>query len=375
MPRVFAQAVEQLRGWPQRRIADPAFRRWAAGFWLTRWVARRRARALFDLVAGFVHSQVLLACVQLRLFDRLADGPLPAAQLAQQLQLPPDRAARLFDAAVALRLLLRRGDRLALGALGASMVANPAVAAMVEHHRSFYDDLRDPVALLRGELGDTALGRYWPYAGSGTPRSIDPAAAAAYSALMSASQPLVADEVLDAVDLSRSRCLMDVGGGEGLFLAAVAQRHPHLTLQLLDLPPVAALAHRRLQALGLGGRAQCHGGDFLREPLPRGADVISLLRVVHDQDDAGARTLLRAAYEALPPGGRLLLAEPLAATAGAEAMGDAYFGWYLLAMGRGRARSAAELGTWLHEAGFAEVRVCRTRLPLQTGLLVAQRGH
>jgi demethylspheroidene O-methyltransferase len=60
------------RGWLQRQISNPRFRRWAAGFWLTRPLVRRRAGQLFDLVAGFVYTQVLLACVRLDLFDRLA---------------------------------------------------------------------------------------------------------------------------------------------------------------------------------------------------------------------------------------------------------------------------------------------------------------
>jgi demethylspheroidene O-methyltransferase len=196
---------------------------------------------------------------------------------------------------------------------------------------------------------------------------------AAYSALMSASQPLVADELLDACPLDRHRCLLDVGGGEGGFLAAAGRRHPSLRLLLFDLPAVAANADRRLRALGLGARATCIGGDFLRDPLPRGADVISLVRVVHDQDDAGVRTLLRAAFDALPPGGTLLLGEPLAGTRGARAMGDAYFGWYLMAMGRGRSRRAEELTALLREAGFSDVRSIGTRMPLHTGLLTARR--
>ncbi|MFG5407508.1 methyltransferase [Piscinibacter sakaiensis] len=125
---------------------------------------------------------------------------------------------------------------------------------------------------------------------------------------------------------------------------------------------------------GLGGRVACLGGDFLRDRLPRGADTISLVRVVHDHDDAAVRTLLRAAHDALPPGGQLLLAEPMARTRGAEAMGDAYFGWYLLAMGQGRPRSADELAAMLREAGFGSVRAVRTAVPLQTGLLVAERS-
>ena len=106
--------------------------------------------------------------------------------------------------------------------------------------------------------------------------------------------------------------------------------------------------------------------------MPQGADVASLVRVIHDHDDAAAMTILRAVRQALPPGGTLLLAEPMSGTPGAEAMGDAYFGFYLLAMGRGRPRTSAELTQMLQAAGFEAVRLLPTRMPLQTQLLVAR---
>ncbi len=357
-----------------RLLASPSFRRRALAFAPTRWIARRRAAALFDLVAGFVYSQVLQACVRLALFDVLAGGPLAAAAVAERVGLPHDGTLRLLDAATALRLLERRGGgRYGLGPLGAAMVGNAAVAAMVEHHATLYADLQDPVALLAGRPG--ALSAYWPYAAGQAPRELPPARVAGYSALMAASQPLVADEILDAWPIERHRCLLDVGGGEGGFLVAAARRAPGLQLMLFDLPAVAQRGLRNFAAQGLCGRASVRGGDFLRDPLPRGADVISLVRVVHDQDEAGVKRLLAAAYEALPAGGVLLLAEPMADTPGARAMGDAYFGLYLLAMGRGRPRTAAELTCALHEAGFEHVRSRRTRMPLQTGLLVATRRN
>jgi demethylspheroidene O-methyltransferase len=246
---------------------------------------------------------------------------------------------------------------------------------MIEHHAALYDDLRDPVALLRGQGDGAGLARYWPYAGDATPDRLDAASVARYSALMSASQPLVADQILDAYSVASHRCLMDVGGGEGGFLASAAQRAPSLKLMLFDLPAVADRARARLTALGLAQRATAIGGDFLSQPLPVGADLITLVRVIHDHSDDGAMALLRAACAALPAGGTLLLAEPMARTGGAETMGDAYFGLYLLAMGRGRPRSADELGTMLRQAGFAQVRALRTHLPLQTGLLMARTAR
>jgi hypothetical protein len=151
--------------WRNRLLGSEGFRRLATRFPLTRWIARRRAAALFDLVAGFVYSQVLLACVRLHLFDILSEGPQTLDTLAHRLGLPPPAADRLLSAAVALRLVERRGaQRFGLGALGAPMVGNHAIAAMVEHHGALYADLADPIALLRGETGAAHLARYWPYA-------------------------------------------------------------------------------------------------------------------------------------------------------------------------------------------------------------------
>jgi len=373
VPSPVRAAIERLLAWRDRRIADPRFRAWAARFPLTRPRARREARALFDLCAGFVYSQVLLACVRLGLFDLLAERPAADAAIAARTGLTVEAATRLLDAAVSLRLLRRLGDgRVTLGPLGAAMVGNAGLAAMIEHHALVYRDLADPVALLRGEHRTSALAGYWPYAAEGSHAALDDASVAPYTALMAATQPLVSAEVLAAYDFSRHRCLLDVGGGDGSFLAAVGRRHPDLRLMLFDLPAVAARAEARLAAEGLAERSRCVGGDFLADRLPEGADIISLVRVIHDHDEARVGTILGAARRALPPGGTLLIAEPLAETPGAEPIGAAYFGFYLLAMGRGQARSIGRLAAVLSRAGFVDVRQIRTDTPMLTGLVTAR---
>ncbi|MGD0721488.1 MAG: methyltransferase [Roseiarcus sp.] len=370
--------IERWLGLRNALIANPRFQRWAAASPLTRLIARRRARALFDLCAGFVYSQVLLACVRLRVLEILSEGPRAPDGLAAPLGLSSDAARRLLRAATALGLTRALpGDRFGLDELGAALLGNPSVMALVEHHALLYDDLRDPVALLRGE-SSSGLSRFWPYAGdypgAGADRSAAPDDAfAAYSGLMSQSQALVAEDILDAYPIARRRRLLDVGGGEGLFVAAAAARAPGLELTLFDLPPVIARARARLAARGLGERVATVGGSFLVDPLPEGADVVSLVRIVHDHDDESALTLLRAVHAALPSGGQVIIAEPMAGTPGAEPMGDAYFGFYLLAMGRGRPRTPEELKGLLLEAGFARARLRATARPLLASLMVADR--
>ncbi len=362
---------DRLRARRDRLIADPNFQRWSLANPLTRPLARRRARAALDLTAGFVYSQVLFACARLKLFEILAPGPLTVPELARRLQLPEGATRRLLDAAASLDLAERRGGgRYGLGQIGAAFAGNPAALSLVTHQPLLYADLADPVALLKGEKRAT-LADYWPYSDLDAPKTLAADQVAPYSALMAASQPIVAQEALDAYDISRHRRLMDVGGGEGVFLCAAAARAPQLQLTLLDLPAVAARGRARLDSAGLLTRAEIHGADFLRDPLPKGADVVTLIRIVHDQDDARALMLLRNIRNALEPGATLLVIEAMSGVKGAEPL-DAYYGFYTLAMGRGEPRRVEEIEALLRQSGFGRFELLANALPTLTSILVAR---
>jgi demethylspheroidene O-methyltransferase len=190
---------------------------------------------------------------------------------------------------------------------------------------------------------------------------------------MAASQPMIAAEVLDAYPFRRFTRILDVGGGEGVFLTALAERvGPASRLTLFDLPSVVERAEARFARAGLDGRIARVGGDFFQDPLPRDIDLATLVRVLHDHDDDAALALLRALRRALEPDGTLLIAEPMAGTPGAEAAGDAYFGFYLLAMRRGRPRTEPEIVGMLREAGFTRLRPVATHTPLLVRLVEAR---
>jgi demethylspheroidene O-methyltransferase len=313
--------------------------------------------------------------VRLRVFAILSEAPRSTERLAPLLSLSPEATERLMAAAASLQLTARRSDGAwTLGQLGAAMIGNDGIAAMVEHHAMLYADLADPVAMLRRPRGGNALSDYWAYSGAEQPGDVSPDRIRDYTALMAASQPMVAEEVLATYRFDRHRRVLDVGGGNGAFLRAVAAEAPRLDLMLFDLPAVAEEARARFAAAGLGARASVHGGDFTQDALPQGADLITLVRVLHDHDDDVALGLLRRIRAALPPGGRLLLAEPMAGTSGAEPMGEAYFGFYLLAMGRGRPRTPEEIRTMIAAAGFAESRLLSTPTPLLTRAVLAVSG-
>jgi demethylspheroidene O-methyltransferase len=319
---------------------------------------------------------VLLSCVRLNLFALVQKAPATLEELAARTHIPAAALQRLVLSAAGIGLLERRSQqRFGLGPLGAPVAAHEGIRAMVEHNNLLYSDMADPTRFLCDAWsGDMAA--YWPYAHASTPGQMNTADAhyvARYSDLMAASQTFVIEEVLRSVAFAPYHCVMDVGAGKGRFVAELAQQASHLQFKLFDLPPVLALAQQNHGALGVRAEVAYHPGSFLHDELPRGADLVTLIRVAHDHPDEAVHTILRKIFDALPVGGTLVLAEPMASEPCESLGSDAYFHFYLLAMGAGRLRTPGELSRMLVECGFVHVEQVPNAMPIHTRILIARK--
>ncbi|PUE54975.1 hypothetical protein B9Z45_10765 [Limnohabitans sp. 2KL-17] len=377
VPTSFKDALQaRLERW----YAHPGLYRWSLGNPLTRWLTRRRTRKLFDLMAGFVHSQVLLGCVRLDLFRALHHAPASLTELARRTGLAPVVLQRLLLSAVALGLLEHRSQgRFGLGPLGVPLAQHEGIAQMIEHNHLLYQDMQDPLQFLNNAWSG-GMAEYWPYAHEKpVPAPPDLDKFTRYSQLMAASQGFVVQEILSSYFFDEHRCVLDVGAGQGRFVGELAVHAPHLKFKMFDLPPVLDLAREGLKAKGLSERVTLHPGSFLDDPLPEGADLITLVRVAHDHPDAVVRQILLKAHAALPVGGVLLLAEPMAQPdeepGQPSASADAYFHFYLLAMGAGRLRTPKELQSLMEEAGFTHVERVPNAMPIHARILLGRKSQ
>jgi demethylspheroidene O-methyltransferase len=98
------------------------------------------------------------------------------------------------------------------------------------------------------------------------------------------------------------------------------------------------------------------------------------VRVLYDHADETVAALLRAAHEALPPGGRIIISEPMSGGARPDRATDVYFAVYTLAMGTGRTRSAAEIAALLARAGFVSIAPVAPRRSFVTSVVTARRA-
>ena len=202
---------------------------------------------------------------------------------------------------------------------------------MVAHNAILYRDL----PILRAPARRTWSSRVsGAYSRDGASTSAGP-----YSALMAGTISLLAEDILEAYLFEDHRCLVDVAGGEGAFLEAVADRAPGLDLTALRAAAGGAPGAR----LDLPAPVSTRGSPSSKvtsSPIQSRPERIRHPRSGHPRSRrrCGARDLTRAVRRSLRRNGVVLVAEPMAGTAGAEPMGDAYFGFYLLAMGHGRPR-------------------------------------
>lgn len=182
-----------------------------------------------------------------------------------------------------------------------------------------------------------------------------------------------APQIAECFDWSRFPEILDVGGGDGLVLAAILRTRPDLRGRVLDLSPTTVAATGRFAAAGLDGRAGVVTGSFF-DPLPVGADAYLLSDILHDWDDEHARAILAGCGRAAGPDGAVVVIEPVLG----DGVGTAMDLFMLMCFG-GRERTvdelaglAADCGLVLH--GSAPVAEGRTALEFRVAPRAAREG-
>jgi len=169
----------------------------------------------------------------------------------------------------------------------------------------------------------------------------------------------IAIAVAATYDFSQFGTIVDVGGGNGMFLEAVLKAHPTLRGVLFDMPHVAERAQQRIEAVGLAERCKAVGGDFFLE-VPSGGEAYILKHVIHDWGDARAVTILKNCHRAMGPQGKLLIVEgvyPSHIDQSDASRGAASNDVNMLVCTGGRQRSEAEFRSLYGAAGFTLTRI------------------
>lgn len=316
--------------------------------------------AILQTAFSFWSSKVLLTAVEFGVFTKLADRRLTGIELGEALGLHPRGIADFFDTLVAMKFLARDGDgpaakyfntpesELFLDAKSPRYIGGILVMLNARLFK-FWHDL--PEALRTGKPQNEVK-----HGAKGTFEELyaNPAGLEQFLGAMTGISRINFEAFAAKFDFAKYQTLCDVGGATGLLAIEAAKKHRHLQAVSFDLPPVEPIAKKHIAAAGLNARVTTAAGDFFKAPLPK-ADVITMGMILHDWNLEKKRHLIRAAYDALPPGGAFVAIEAIIDDARRENV----FGLLmslnmLIEFGEAFDFSAADFRKWCGEAGFKQ---------------------
>jgi SAM-dependent methyltransferase len=155
--------------------------------------------------------------------------------------------------------------------------------------------------------------------------------------------------------------LLDVAGGSGLYSCALARAYPGLRPVLLEQPPVDILAREAIEQRGLSDQVSVVTGDMFSIGTEadelRNFDNVLMSNVVHDWDLPEVRSLLAAAWQALRPGGQLVLHDAFLGHGPTRDRPVAEYSGLLMKFTAGRCHSLVDIRAALLAAGFDSIEV------------------
>lgn len=270
-----------------------------------------------DYLRDVTQARALKTALELRLVDRLLDGP-PAtgAELAAQLRADARGMQFLLELLAGAGIVDTAGGRYRLHArflqalefrdlleakldfagfvapdlieLFTAAIAHPA--AFQKHARLFA--LFDYRRALESSHENYEHARRW-------------------MRLTSTLTRYEARACLQAHDLSGHARMLDAGGNSGEFALQACRANPRLRATVVDLPVVCEVGAEHVLPHEERERIAFLPADLRRDPLPGGHDLVTFKSMLHDWPEAEALRFLDAAVAALEPGGTLLVFERL----------------------------------------------------------------
>jgi predicted O-methyltransferase YrrM len=335
---------------------------------------------IFELFRGSYATELLTAAVaHFGLFEKLAGGPVSPDDLQQSLGLERRPFVVLLTAMKAMGLVREAEGKLSPTPLAAehldsrgefavsgylSLAAeSPGVLAMAQSLRT-----NRPAGAEEKETGAAFIFR------EGLESAMHKEASARHFTLALAGRAKNVAPVLAAkLPLDGAKCLLDLGGGTGIYSIALLQKNPQLRAIVLDGPEVLKVTAEMAAEYGVSDRLECRTGDMFADALPTGCDAILLSNILHDWDEPQCQQLVSRCANALPSGGRLLIHDVFLDDDLAGPLPIALYSAALFTLTEGRAYSAAEYRAWLTAAGLDPQPLIPTLI--HCGLLAGVKGE
>jgi predicted O-methyltransferase YrrM len=301
-----------------------------------------------------LYAADLLACalVFLDLFSWLDQHPSTPQEICDKFSTtarPTDVMLTLF---VAMGYLQRDGDKLLLTQLAREHLVRNSPWFIEPYYASLKERpvCQDFLRVLRTDRpanwGSFKNEKDWARAME------DPAFADSFTAAMDSRGIYLSQAVAKSVDFSQRKRLLDIAGGSGIYACSIATHHPHLNAAVLERKPVDQVALAAIQKRGCSEKVHVFEADMFVQGLPAGFDAHLYSNVLHDWDEATVGKLIQKSFDALSPGGMLIIHDVIINEDKTGPLPNAAYSALLMHATEGKCYSIGEYYSALHNAGF-----------------------
>jgi O-methyltransferase domain/Dimerisation domain len=312
-------------------------------------------RPVWDVILSTIGTRAVVAAHQLKLFPLLGERPRTLQEICGALSVAPRPAQAMLSACASLGLVDVSDGRFSLTPVAEDYLL-PTSPMYLGSFLEFGLVVNERLYALETVQKALATGEAQVYGTGELFKSHEEQAALmrGFTEMMHAHSIGAAITWPDKVDLSSTRLMLDVAGGSGAHSIGALRRWPKLQAVVFEIPPVCPVTEEFAARYELADRIRAQPGDMWKDPFPK-ADLHFYADIFHDWPPEKCQFLAKKSFDALEPGGRIILHEMLFNDDKSGPFSTAAYSVAMSLWTEGQQFSGKELTALLTEAGFREV--------------------
>jgi len=322
-----------------------------------------------DMARAYMQSKTILTAVELDVFTKVGARGGTAAEIATRTETHARAMEMLLNALVALGLLDKREGRFFRNALAESRLSSDSPEdgrSSLLHLAHIWDNWSALTACVRRGTS----------AGLHEHAERDDSWTRAFIGAMHQFALEQAAPFVDAMDLTDTRRVLDLGGGSGAYAIAFCRRGPDIRATVFDLPTAVPLTREHVAEAGLSERIDIQAGDLCSDEFGSDYDLVWISSICHMFGPEENIALFRKASASLGPNGRIAVRDFIMDDDKTSPRFGAIFALNMLVnTARGSSWSRAEYAGWLREAGFGAPAPIEVSGAGNAALLVARKAN
>ena len=309
-----------------------------------------------EFASMFQRSRILLTAFELDIFTNIDDSGTSAESISTKLNLDRHACERLMNALAALAFLEKKKDNYFNTAESFSFLSRKSDEYLggLMHSNHLWDTwsnlsqvVRSGKAAHRDEIN--SRGNNW---------------LESFITAMHDRARKQAPSQLARLDLAGTKSVLDVGGGSGAFSIELIKKKPGLIATVFDLPNVVPITNKFIDREGFTGKIKTVAGDYTRDNLPGGFDMVFLSAVIHSNPLDTNRELIKKCFKSLNSNGRIIIQDWIMNNERTFPAGGAIFAVNMLVgTEAGDCFTESEVYEILSDAGFENI----SRIEFESG--------